>query len=325
MNTKIALPGFEQNQLSMFRIFHPYAFSKTMAAATSGTRFVHYTSADTAMRIFQTGEVWMRKSSCLNDFMEIQHGFECLNAAYKNQHDKFALTFERIFPGFVGKLEGMFNGWLPHFRSDTYIACISEHDSNEDEIGRLSMWRAYGGVSGVAIVMKGAPFLTPSDALKAYTSPVGYFDSTTFEHEFSVFLEGIQLNASIVQGLGEEAVLALVFGALRAAILCTKHVGFREEREWRIIYSPAYQKSDRIISDVQSIRGTPQPICRIPLKDFPDEGLVGIEIPKLVDRVIIGPTQYPQAIREAFITLLSNAGMTDAPNRVFVSDIPLRQ
>ena len=40
------------------------------------------------------------------------------------------------------------------------------------------------------------------------------------------------------QSLGRETVSASAFNMLRFAVLCTKHPGFLEEREWRIIASP---------------------------------------------------------------------------------------
>jgi hypothetical protein len=49
-----------------------------------------------------------------------------------------------------------------------------------------------------------------------------------------------------------------------------------------------------------------------------------MEIPQLIDRVIIGPTLYPYAISEAFDRLLDKAGVANAAQRIFVSDIPLR-
>ncbi len=272
----------------------------------------------------------MRKSSCMNDFMEIEHGFECLNAAYKGNKEKVISILDGIFPGACEKLEQRFNSWLPHFRTNTYIACISEHGDEttgdeEDKIGRLSMWRAYGGVTGVAIVMNGGPFLRPSAALKAYTSPVAYLSVDKFEEEFHRLLDGIAENSAVLKMMGEEAIVDQMFEAFRYAILCTKHPGFREEREWRVIYNHVFDKSDRLIADVQSIRGTPQPIFKIPLINIPHEGLSGIELAELIERVIIGPTQFPVAIMEALTSLLSAAKMTDASSKVFISDIPLRQ
>ena len=318
------LPDFGPDVLKMFQIFHPYAFDKTTKAFLAGQRFVHYTSADNALKMFRNREVWMRKSTCMNDFMEIQHGFACLKASTEVHVADLKRIFDGMFPGFNDKLVSAFNSWLPAFNNDTYIACLSEHDTAEDLLGRLSMWRAYGGSAGVAVVLNGAPFIRPSDALKAYTSPVAYLDQDGFDREFVRFIESVEANSDFVKGLGEAAVLGRVFEVFRSAMLCTKHPGFHEEREWRVIYSPSYMKSSYVKMEIESVNGTPQPVCKIPLANIPDKGLAGIEIPELVERVIIGPTKYPRVIQEAFSILLSSIDMPDATNRVTVSDIPLR-
>jgi len=84
--------------------------------------------------------------------------------------------------------------------------------------------------------------------------------------------------------------------------------------------SPVY-----LTKDIRVVNGVPQPIFKIPLKDIPDEDFVGAEIPALLDRIIIGPTQYPLPMLEAFTLLLTDAGVTDPDKRVFVSDIPIRR
>lgn len=173
--------GLTPEQLFLLDVFHTYAFDRTNQALQSGTRFVHYTTADTAMRIFEHQEIWMRNALVMNDFMEIEHGFECLNAAYKKNKEFVKKTLGDLFLDIPEKLEQLFNQWLPHLRTETYIASVSEHGNqisgnDEDSIGRLSMWRAYGGTTGVAIVMNNGPFLRPSEALGAYTSPVAYLE-----------------------------------------------------------------------------------------------------------------------------------------------------
>jgi hypothetical protein len=322
MNTVIQ--GLTSEQLHILQIFYPYAFSKVSEAISKGTRFVHYTTADAALKMLVSREVWMRKSSCMNDYMEVEHGFECLNAAYKKHKERFSSIFDSLFPEFSKKLEELFNSWLPHFRTESYVTCISEHDESENRTGRLSMWRAYGHSAGVGMILNAAPFLRPSDALKAYTSPVAYLDGEAFGQEFFNLLQSIEANIPTLKALGEEVVRAHIFEVFRMAILCTKHPGFKEEREWRVIYTPTYQKSARLLSEIQSINGIPQPIHKIPLKDVPDEGLVGIEIPNLVGSVIIGPTNFPLAIKDAFVAKLEEFGVVDARSRIVISDIPLR-
>ena len=73
------------------------------------------------------------------------------------------------------------------------------------------------------------------------------------------------------------------------------------------------------------IGGTPQLIYKIPLQNVPEEGFHGVEIPELIDRIIIGPTQYDSATREAFVDRLGEAGVSDPEDRVIVSKIPLRR
>ena len=54
--------------------------------------------------------------------------------------------------------------------------------------------------------------------------------------------------------------------------------------------SPGFEKSDQLIEDIQTIDGIPQPIVKIPLRNIPERGLVGIEVHQLVDRIIVGPS-----------------------------------
>lgn len=318
------LGGMSAEELKILEVFHPYAYKKTAEAFFSQSRFVHYTSADTAMRIIQGEEVWMRKSTCMNDFSELNYGLNCLVAAYDKNKDRFHRIFDGVFPGISKKVEDRFNSWVPIFSNDTYISCISEHDVKEDRTGRLSMWRAYGGAAGVAIVLNGAPLINPTDALNAYTSPVAYLSNDQFNAEFEFFLDGVERNTDLMKHQGEEATIGRVFEVFRMAMLCTKHPGFAEEREWRIIYSPTFLASKRIKPDIQSIGGVPQKLYKIPLKNEPSENLVGIEIAEIVSSIIVGPTQFPREIGEALVDLLTNKGMQDAATKVVISDIPLR-
>jgi hypothetical protein len=288
--------GISDDQLRLFGIFHPYALIKTIEAKRHNRRFVYYTSADTAMRILRNGEIWMRKSHLMNDYREVEHGFECLRDAYSKNKQRMLALFDGMFPGFCEHLEKTFDNWMPYFRSDSYIACLSEHDASEDQHGRLSMWRAYGAGAGVALVLNGGPIIRPSNALKAYTSPVAYLDHANLQKAFVQVLDNIETDADFVRSLGEQQAQGNMFAALRYAVLCTKHPGFHEEREWRVIYSPRFERSERITSSVESIGGIPQSICSIPLRDVPEEGLYGLAPPAFIDRVIIGPTRFPAGI-----------------------------
>lgn len=319
------LPAMITDQIQPGEIFFPYASERRKAVTTNGRRLVHYTRADAAINILKSKSIWMRKASCMNDFMEVQHGLECLAEAYRGEAGAdLKATLNGIFNGITGDLERLFDGWQPFLRRDTYVTCFSEHLNEEDDLGRLSMWRAYGGTTGVALVVNTAPFFSPSDALRAYSSPVAYLDDKAFGQELLKLADHIKAAADFVRALGRETVTAYLFNAFKFAALCTKHPGFREEMEWRMIYTPAIEKSPHLLKEVQVINGTPQSIYKIPLPNLPNENLVGIEVPELLQSVIIGPTDYAPAIREAFESLLADAGVDDPASRIRVSDIPLR-
>jgi hypothetical protein len=138
-----------QEDLRLREIFRPYAVRKYKDMLLRSGRFVHYTTAEVAVSIIKNKAVWMRKSITMNDFMEIEHGLNCLAASYNSDPgSKFKDILERLHPGFCKVLEERFNSWIPTFKHDTYLACVSEHLDGEDRLGRLSMWRAYGGKNG---------------------------------------------------------------------------------------------------------------------------------------------------------------------------------
>jgi hypothetical protein len=188
------------------------------------------------------------------------------------------------------------------------------------------MWRGYGKNVGVALVFKGDVFLTSSDALKAYSSPVAYLDDKGFDVEYQKLLNSIEQNIGVVKSVGKITATGYLFNAYRYAVLCTKHPGFAEEREWRVIYQPTFQPSARIRIGVESINGTTQTIAKIPLRDVREENLVGLELPGSVDRIIIGPSEFPTGLPDAFRKLLMDTGASpqDAASKIIVSDIPLR-
>jgi hypothetical protein len=316
------LPAYDQ----LYEIFNPYALNRQREMRTKGTRFVHYSSAEVAVNIIKKKEVWMRKSTAMNDFMEIDHGIKCLSGAYHSEPgEQFRSILDRLHPNFSDQLKAQFDPLEPNFRYHTYLTCMSEHLESEDEIGRLSKWRAYGGTTGVALVLNSGPFLRQSNALKAYTSPVAYLSPIEFKQEFQKVVDGMEENEEMLRALDFQTLMAFVFHAFQYAVLATKHPGFKEEKEWRIIHSPWPESSQHLRRDVEVVRGIPQPVYKIPLKNIPEEGFTGATIPELLDRVIIGPTDHSFAAYEAFVSLLNEAGVENANTKVFTSHIPLRQ
>ena len=320
----MSLSPAEQDRIS--HIFFPYTELKTQEVISAGGRFVYYTTAETAACILKKKQIWMRNTAAMNDYLEVAHGFDCLNASYKAAPgNTFNASLNACFPGLADEVRDFFNGWLPSIRQDTYITCLSEHLPGEDQHGRLSMWRAYGGQTGVALVLNGAVMFSKSNALNVFSSPVAYLNPDAFAAEFERVAKNMESEVNYIRSLGREAVKQIIFNMLRFAVLCTKHPGFHEEREWRVVASPVMHPTQHVTFAVEVIRGTPQAVLQLDLKNHPDQGLVGLAIPELLDRIIIGPCQFPQIVSSAFHRLLEEAGVPEPGKKIIVSDIPLRQ
>ena len=72
------------------------------------------------------------------------------------------------------------------------------------------------------------------------------------------------------------------------------------------------------------IAGVPQIVHKIPLDATVSEHLTDLDSSKMFDRLIVGPSAFPWPIYEAFVVALAKAGVTDANELVFTSDISIR-
>ena len=304
----------------------PYATTRREKMQQRNGRFVHYTSAENALKIIQSKEIWTRNTTCMADYREVQHGYDLLSQFF-SQQSKRAAFFEAVnlcAPGIAAEAVGLFDQWWNNIRLTTYICSISEHEDSEDVHGRLSMWRAFGRLPARAAIVIKMPSPDAAEGLQVLLSPVAYFGYEKVEEQLWSVISNVKADAEFLQSLDRERIKSAVFYMLVAAAVSLKHEGFAEEREWRVIYLPDAHPSKHIRRSTKVVEGIPQVIFKIPLQDIPEDDVNDVEIPKLVDRIIIGPTAYPIAIYTAFVIALQEAGVTDAAARTVISGIPLR-
>lgn len=307
-------------------IFTPNILDRAEFVRTKNLKFVQYTSAEAALSIIKNQQVWLRNTQCMNDFMEVEHGRRCLTNTFTNDKEgkEFKDCLEKLLPGIIQELVELFDSWLPSLQKETYISCVSEHPHKEDKYGRLSMWRAYGNSTSVAIVLNTKPFLSESNIFQAFTSPVNYLDPEDFNVEFSKLTERIKADQEFIKSLGKNKVINYLLQTFKSAVLCTKHPGFEEEREWRVVYNPVLAKSEYVKTSIETIGGIPQYIHKIPLKDIPEGDFFGAEIPDFFDKIIIGPNEHQDVLAKAFATVLEQAGCKSPYSKITYSGIPLR-
>jgi hypothetical protein len=319
------LPGFPEDEAMRLRVFLPALYERARRAVAANQLFVHDTAAAAAASVIRSRQLWLRNTQCMNDFSEVQHGLELLAAAWRSPAGERLLGFlDSIFTGFRPEAREAFAALADAIRFESFITCLSEHDRAEDGIGRLSMWRAYSGTCGIALVLNRRPLLELTPGLAADTGPVVYADRAAFLAAFRAFAEGLEQHGAYIEGLGREAALRHLRGSYYFAALATKHPGFAEEREWRIVYNSRVHPADALPRSIEVCHNEPQIVYKLPLQSRSEAGITGLDLAECLEALIIGPCDNPRAVQDAFIELLAAAGVPDPAAMIRVSDIPLR-
>jgi hypothetical protein len=318
--------GLTLEQSRLWATFLPEAVSRRVEAYKKKTRFVHYTSADAALKIARSGIIWLRNTACMNDSSEAKHGIDQVVSFFRSDDAKpFWQVLDRCHAGLDVRIQKHYDEWVFDLRTETYLVSLSEHNQSEDEIGRLSMWRAYGHGTGIALVLNPDAFHSSSDALNTFSYPVCYLGNGAAIEEFKKIVANVVNEEAFLRTQSEEAIQFQVWSMLEYFSVCMKHPGFGEEREWRVIHRPQRSPSLRVTSSVEILGGVPQKVYQLPLRDIPEEGLIGASIPLLIERVIVGPTQYPLVVYNALVAELGRLGVEQANRKVYISHIPIRQ
>jgi hypothetical protein len=128
----------------------------------------------------------------------IQHGIGCLQAAWSDPAGaKLRYWLGDAWPGLQAEFEALYDGNIYGIKYGTFMLSLSEHDDDEDELGRLSMWRAYGRNAGVALVLNGSFTLSDVDEIKAYSAPVVYKSTYDFVRFFADWVDQLTSNLFI--------------------------------------------------------------------------------------------------------------------------------
>ena len=320
----LAAYGGSPEEAAISDIFLPGVISKRFEAFRNRTRFVHYTTADTAVSILRTKSVWLRNATAMNDYSELQYGISRVIDFFANPDGApFWQRLEDVHAGLAKEIKDLYDGWLNDLKYNTYMICVSEHLAAEDTNGRLSMWRAYGQPNGVALILNASVFHNSSEVLRSYSHPVFYYSDDEVQNLFQSIVSTF-VSSRAWCALPRDELKGHVHRMLETFSLGLKHPGFGEELEWRVVHRPGQEESAHVPSSIQIIRGVPQRIHSIPLKALEDDSIPSLDLAELVDRIIVGPCQHPFLIRDALVEELSAAGVADANGKVVVSRIPLR-
>jgi hypothetical protein len=256
----------------------------------------HYTSISGLMGIVTSRRLWASNASFLNDRSELLHALNAARTAIeKLSSTNWAPTLDKV----VRELE---EGKVP----DTYVACFCGGADN------LSQWRGYSGPEqGVSITFD-RPRLDDrlrSDAAKLYR--VTYAKITT-PTKVRDALRGEFADLADLDDIGEVAEARRydeVFKRVSSLLPKFKHLGFRDEREWRYVIQ------------------RPSETCELKFRAGLNRVVPYIEIgaspsPLPITSVTVGPGSDQALTAQSLRTFLQCHGHQDVA--VNLSDIPFR-
>ncbi len=311
-------------------------------AQSRGINFVHYTTADTLNRILDSKSVYLRNTRVLNDSSEIKFGYAFLKACALSPEGNDLFDAINAIDNSLSRqvvLDEYFKRQhYPNIAQNTFVFSMSEFDAEpKSNLGMLSMWRAYGGSSGVALVIDaGKTAFIESDAAGAWTFPVEYVECTeswAFPRdnwlckEFGHIAVQLHRHRDVLRKIEAGRIIGPLMQTFYLSILRSKHAAFREEREWRVIRTPGRMDSVKAgAPTVETIGGIPQQVVKLRLQNYPDgtPNPLNLELSNILKALLIGPCDHAEVIRDAFVSKLRTLGIVNADSKVILTNIPYR-
>jgi hypothetical protein len=303
-------------------------FAEKVSFPTTRPLLAHYTSVEVLEKIIATNEMWFSNPLYMNDWEELQFGMNAGASDFRShqaiveacgsseRHANLVVAFDRLFQNFDA-----------NHAIDTYVLCFSEH-SAQDNDGLLSMWRGYGARgSGVALVFDAAKL----GAIESSPLVLGKVYYGTQPERLDWIDSKIVAIAKVLTAHPRtDENLYFVAHAwierLKMFSLFTKHSGFAEEREWRVVYFSERDQS-RALASMLGYAITPkgvEPKLKLKIASMP--GVVGdsISIDTLADRVILGPSISTVLAANSVRRMLEIARRPTLAAKVVGSSIPFR-
>lgn len=302
MNTQIR-PPLNVAELQQF-LESLRSYSGGFIFAREGRRLYHYTDLGGLAGIIDRHDLWLTHLRYSNDNEELQHGLRVADRILAESMAKQA----KSSPG-RRVLERVQSLLASSLASAVYVTCFCTKDN------LLGQWRGYAG-NGAGVSLAIDPF--------GFAEVAGQ-ESVGFLRLWKVFYDiekqnNIARNAirrALSQRLGEDTRVWRLYDALQFFIPTFKHPDFRDEEEYRLIFTP--QPDAKVQPHFRVARGMLVPY--ISLRDI--LRAVGVEMPRLpIKEVRVGPSTHRDLNVMSTRLLLERGGYKEVP--VQMSDTPYR-
>lgn len=269
-----------------------------MPANSKPPHLAHYTSISVLEKTISNNEIWFSHPLFMNDHEEMSFGIR--EGIRIIQEASAGSTFSDLAGGIdnFNKLSQHYLSFIRVFNTevskDVYVFCLSEYDFLTQRDGRLSMWRGYGANgNGVALVFN-TSFLTTAKDSPLLIGKVRYGTAeervSWVKGSFNKCLMILNDNGVTAQNMWRTA--WHMFRLTLYHSLSSKHPGFKEEHEWRVVYFSDLDVHN-LLKDRRSylIRGnTIEPKLKFPIEPLKLEPPQALSFESILEKIVIGPT-----------------------------------
>jgi hypothetical protein len=279
-------------------------------------------------KILRSSEIWFSNPLFMNDMQEMRFGLnEGSRIFAKAELQKRAGGTDAR----AALLQHAFSHYFQYFDNqeafDTYVFCLSEHDPVNTD-GILSMWRGYGQHgSGAALVFDTAKITwVPTSPL--IVAPVSYASDADRLLQLEGLLDQwaeITEQAELPDDKLYLAASAALY-TIKTYALTTKHKGFSEEAEWRVIYFPDRDLAGALkpfLGYHIGVRGV-EPKLKYPVGHIANVSAPDLALERILERIILGPSVSSPLAKRSVERMLETIMKPDYKNLLHTSGIPLR-
>ncbi len=310
-----------------------YSSFETRTSPDNPVLLAHYTSIQVVEQILRNEEIWLSNPLYMNDLDEMRAGLLMGNQILPPLAQEAGGTAQR------GQLlVQAFNHFLARLSTetalDTYVFCLSEHPPGNTD-GRLPMWREYASKGNGAALVFNTQKVHYRPHSPLIIAKVAYGSYAAREAQLRQHLrQWIQITQAA--NLPDDhlyLVAYAIFDFIKSFSLVTKHSGFDEEKEWRIVYVPERDPLGYLkpcLDYFVGPRGV-EPKLKYKFGETyqPEEGKTGEPLTTgtlsdILEFILLGPSASSPLAKAAFVRMLERNNKRAFSDRVFPSTIPLR-
>lgn len=190
------------------------------------------------------------------------------------------------------------------------------------------MWRGYGANGQGAALVFDTSFVSVVPGSPFLITKVNYASSLERTSWINEAIHDCVQDLSHT-GLNDESIRDAAWSLFNVMLIysvSSKHPGFREEQEWRVVYlhdrdvHKLFQGSKSYIRRAHTI----EPKLRFPIKPLSIESSAVWSFDTILARIVLGPSHANALARKSAQRMLELLGKSHFADRIWVSEIPYR-